>query len=249
MRSLLLCGILIASPTALRAQDVEISTASLQTPAEQVGPEGQLRGHAHSAFQSGHRQRAGVVGLALYKPTGAARPWTSGVGGLYTDSKSWAVAAFQKAYLGGDKYRVTAGVGDRGVQRRLLRHRFGRRRGRAVGRIGAEDQRRDRRGAHARQAARPRGSALPLHQDGLDVQYDEPPAAVRPSRYRAAEPGLAAGPRRRIRQPRQRVLSPVRNLRQRPVAGLVRRPGRRLRLFAPHRGGERLSRRQPEDQS
>lgn len=112
MRSLLLCGILIASPTALRAQDVEISTASLQTPAEQVGNQkasfvAMPIPLSNPAIGSG----LGVVGLALYKPSGAARPWTSGVGGLYTDSKSWAVAAFQKAYLGGDKYRVTAGVG------------------------------------------------------------------------------------------------------------------------------------------
>ena len=31
--------------------------------------------------------------------------------GLYTDTKRWGVAAFQKAYLGGDKYRVTDGAG------------------------------------------------------------------------------------------------------------------------------------------
>jgi outer membrane protein assembly factor BamA len=112
MRSLLLCGILIASPTVARAQDVEISTTSLKTPAEQVGSQkasfvAMPIPLSNPAIGSG----LGAVGLALYKPSGAARPWTSGVGGLYTDSKSWAVAAFQKAYLGGDKYRVTAGAG------------------------------------------------------------------------------------------------------------------------------------------
>ncbi len=112
MRSLLLCGILIASPAASWAQDIETSATTLQTPAEQVGsmkPSFVVMPIplSNPAIGSG----LGVVGLALYKPGGAARPWTSGVGGLYTDSKSWAVAAFQKAYLGGDKYRVTAGAG------------------------------------------------------------------------------------------------------------------------------------------
>jgi len=112
MRSLLLCGFLIASPTALRAQDVETSTTSLRAPVEQVG--GQKASFvvmpiplSNPAIGTG----LGAAALAIYQPKGSVRPWTSGVGGLYTDTKSWGVAAFQKAYLGGDKYRVTAGAG------------------------------------------------------------------------------------------------------------------------------------------
>jgi outer membrane protein assembly factor BamA len=112
MRSLLLCGFLIALPTALRAQDVEISTTSLRTPVEQVG--GQKASFvampiplSNPAIGTG----LGVAALAIYQPQGSVRPWTSGAGGLYTDSKSWGAVVFQKAYLGGDKYRVAAGAG------------------------------------------------------------------------------------------------------------------------------------------
>lgn len=54
-----------------------------------------------------------VVGAVLYQPKHAARPWTTGIGALYTDTESWAAGLFQKAYLG-DNYRVTAfgGYGD-----------------------------------------------------------------------------------------------------------------------------------------
>jgi outer membrane protein assembly factor BamA len=112
MRSLILCGILLASPTALRAQDVEISTASLRTPVEQVGEQKASFvvmpiPLSNPAIGTG----LGVAALAIYQPQGSVRPWTSGVGGLYTDTKSWGAAAFQKAYLGGDKYRLTAGAG------------------------------------------------------------------------------------------------------------------------------------------
>jgi len=52
-----------------------------------------------------------VAAMALYTPGHSKRPWTTGLGGFYSDTKSWAVAAFQKAYIDDDKYRVTAGVG------------------------------------------------------------------------------------------------------------------------------------------
>ncbi|WP_165187101.1 BamA/TamA family outer membrane protein [Caulobacter soli] len=112
MRSLLLCGILVTLPTALRAQDVETSANNLRTPVEQVGtlePNFVIMPIPMSNPSIG--TGLGVAALAIYQPKGSARPWTSGLGGLYTDSKSWGVAAFQKAYLGGDKYRVTAGAG------------------------------------------------------------------------------------------------------------------------------------------
>lgn len=48
---------------------------------------------------------------ALYKAGGSERPWTTGAGGLYTDSGSWAALLFQKAYIGKDRYRVLAAGG------------------------------------------------------------------------------------------------------------------------------------------
>jgi outer membrane protein assembly factor BamA len=112
MRSLLLCGILLASPTTLWAQDIETSAASLRAPVEHVAKQrasfvAMPIPLSNPAIGSG----LGVAALAIYKPGGSERPWTTGAGGLYTDTKSWGVAVFQKAYLGGDKYRVTAGVG------------------------------------------------------------------------------------------------------------------------------------------
>ena len=113
MRPLLLCGILAAAtPSALWAQDIENATATVREPVEQAG---RIKPSfvampiplANPAIGNG----LGVAALAIYQPSGSARPWTSGVGGLYTDTKSWGAAAFQKAYLGGDKYRLTAGVG------------------------------------------------------------------------------------------------------------------------------------------
>ncbi len=112
MRSLLLCAILILFPAVAWAQDLDTATATLQGPVEQVG--GQKASFvampiplSNPAIGSG----LGVAALAIYQPGGSVRPWTSGVGGLYTDSKSWALAAVQKAYVGGDKYRMTAGAG------------------------------------------------------------------------------------------------------------------------------------------
>lgn len=53
----------------------------------------------------------GVAALALYTPAGSPQPWISGAGGLYTDTRSWAAAVFQKAHLAEGKVRATAGVG------------------------------------------------------------------------------------------------------------------------------------------
>lgn len=114
MRTSLLCGLVVAvAPLAAAAQDVDTSASTLSRPVQEVGRKKSATfvampiPMANPAIGNG----LGVAALAIYKPGGSARPWTSGMGGLYTDTRSWAVAAFQKAYLGGDKYRVTAGVG------------------------------------------------------------------------------------------------------------------------------------------
>lgn len=53
----------------------------------------------------------GVGAGVLYKAAGSDRPWTTGVGGLYTDNGSWAAAVFQKAYIGDDRFRILGGGG------------------------------------------------------------------------------------------------------------------------------------------
>jgi outer membrane protein assembly factor BamA len=54
------------------------------------------------------------VAMALYNADAAGKPWTSGLGGLYTDSESWALAAFHRSHHDNDRYRVSAagGYGD-----------------------------------------------------------------------------------------------------------------------------------------
>ena len=55
-----------------------------------------------------------AVAMMLYRPEGAADPWTTGAGALYTDSRSWAVGGFQRANLLEGRLRLTglAGYGD-----------------------------------------------------------------------------------------------------------------------------------------
>lgn len=48
---------------------------------------------------------------ALYRAGGSERPWTTGAGGLYTDSGSWSAVLFQKAYIGVDRFRALGGAG------------------------------------------------------------------------------------------------------------------------------------------
>lgn len=118
MRHMLFCASLtllasLAHAGGAAAQAVEASNASLSAPVDQVAHKTKASFVAtpipmsNPAIGTG----LGVAALAIYQPSGSARPWTTGAGGLYTDTKSWGVAVFQKAYLGGDKYRVTAGVG------------------------------------------------------------------------------------------------------------------------------------------
>lgn len=52
-----------------------------------------------------------VAALGLYRVGDAPRPWATVLGGLYTDTKTWATLIGQKAYLGGDRFRLTAGLG------------------------------------------------------------------------------------------------------------------------------------------
>jgi outer membrane protein assembly factor BamA len=51
----------------------------------------------------------GIAAMALYNED-AGGPWTTGVGGLYTDNGTWAAALFHKAHFDHDRYRLTAAV-------------------------------------------------------------------------------------------------------------------------------------------
>lgn len=105
------------SASAGIAQESDTVGSALRTPVERAGHE---RNHDHKvnfvampipisnpAIGNG----LGLAAMALYSPRGTARPWTTGVGGLYTDTDSRALFGFQKAYLGGDMWRVTVGGG------------------------------------------------------------------------------------------------------------------------------------------
>lgn len=52
-----------------------------------------------------------VAGVAFYQPEGSPRPWISGAGVLWTDNGSRGAGIFQKSYLQGDRYRVSAFLG------------------------------------------------------------------------------------------------------------------------------------------
>ena len=51
------------------------------------------------------------VGMFLYSPPGSGGPWTTGVGGLFTSTKSYALGFLQKARLNDDQFRLTAIAG------------------------------------------------------------------------------------------------------------------------------------------
>ncbi len=55
-----------------------------------------------------------LAAVALYEPKGSGGVWTTGGGGLYTDTESWAAAIFHKAHFAEDRFRLTAagGYGD-----------------------------------------------------------------------------------------------------------------------------------------
>jgi hypothetical protein len=52
-----------------------------------------------------------LAGVGLYRVGGSDRPWITAIGGLYTDTKTWGGLIGQKAYLDGDRFRLTGGLG------------------------------------------------------------------------------------------------------------------------------------------
>ena len=56
---------------------------------------------------------SGVTAVAaiLYQPRGAGGVWTTGVGAIYTSTKSYGFGILQKAAFAEDRFRLTAGAG------------------------------------------------------------------------------------------------------------------------------------------
>lgn len=52
-----------------------------------------------------------LAGVSFYQPEGSPRPWMTGAGVLWTDNGSRGGGVFQKAYLGGDRYRISGFAG------------------------------------------------------------------------------------------------------------------------------------------
>lgn len=120
------------STTVLLAWLLSVGTAAAtdpQTPAAQVEQDADRVRAAHAENRGGEPSFVvlpipqvspalgsglAVVGVAFYQPKGSARPWMTGAGSMYTDNKSRAAGAFHKAYLDGDRFRITAmgGVAD-----------------------------------------------------------------------------------------------------------------------------------------
>lgn len=52
-----------------------------------------------------------LAGVSFYQPENSPRPWMTGAGVLWTDNGSRGGGVFQKAYMGGDKYRISGFAG------------------------------------------------------------------------------------------------------------------------------------------
>lgn len=86
-----------------------------------------------------------LAGVSFYQPEGSPRPWMTGAGVLWTDNGSRGGGVFQKAYLGGDKYRISGFAGGANLNLNF----YG---------IGASDAGRD--------------ISIPINQNGRVVKVD-----------------------------------------------------------------------------
>lgn len=114
--------LILGGDHAASAADPETPSAQIEASADQVRAAHGLQEERGRSFvvlpipQSSPALGSGLAlaAVAFYRPQGSARPWMSGAGAMYMDSRSRAAGVFQKAYLGGDRYRATllAGVAD-----------------------------------------------------------------------------------------------------------------------------------------
>lgn len=86
-----------------------------------------------------------LAGVSFYQPEGSPRPWMTGAGVLWTDNGSRGGGVFQKAYLAGDKYRISGFAGGANLNLNF----YG---------IGASDAGRD--------------ISIPINQNGRVVKVD-----------------------------------------------------------------------------
>ncbi|MBB1087244.1 BamA/TamA family outer membrane protein [Lysobacter sp. SG-8] len=112
----LACGLVLFAGLASPARGADVSVAN--TPGREEAE--QLRAgredHDGRSFvvlpipQANPALGTGVVlaAVVFYQPEGSVRPWMTGAGALWTDNGSRGGGLFQKAYLGGDRWRLTA---------------------------------------------------------------------------------------------------------------------------------------------
>ncbi len=139
-------------PGGVRASETSVSSTNVMDEADKVAPtdeEGKRKPGfvvlpiplSNPALGSG----LVVAGVSFYQPEGSPRPWMTGAGVLWTDNGSRGGGVFQKAYLGGDKYRVTGFAGGANLNLNF----YG---------IGADDAGRD--------------FSIPINQNGRVVKID-----------------------------------------------------------------------------
>lgn len=109
------CVVLLAASPPGAATDLQRYQAAGQQEAESVHPPARkkLSFVAMPIPVSSPAVGTGVVlpAVVFYQPKGSARPWMTGAGAMWTDNGSRAAGVFQKAYLGGDKVRISGGLG------------------------------------------------------------------------------------------------------------------------------------------
>jgi outer membrane protein assembly factor BamA len=105
-------------PGLARASETSISSTNVMDEADKVSPTDE-EGKRKPGFVvlpiplSNPALGSGLVlaGVSFYQPEGSPRPWMTGAGVLWTDNGSMGGGVFQKAYLGGDKYRISGFAG------------------------------------------------------------------------------------------------------------------------------------------
>ncbi len=115
-RRTIACGVVLFAGVAGAAQATDVSVASApgREEAEQLHAGREDDGNRSFVVlpipQSNPALGTGVVlaAVVFYQPEGSVRPWMTGAGALWTDNGSRGGGLFQKAYLGGDRWRLTA---------------------------------------------------------------------------------------------------------------------------------------------
>ena len=115
-----IAGLLVLGCAATaQATEFEFDKAPGQTQAEALQAGAQVKEEKDTSFVVmpiplvNPSLGTGVVlaAVAFYQPEGSVRPWMTGAGALWSDNGSTGGGIFQKAYLNGDKFRVSGGLG------------------------------------------------------------------------------------------------------------------------------------------